>query len=412
MATEAAIPNANTPAEKDEGFRASFMRMESQFELALPPHMPPDRFMRVVLTAVNGNPDLLKADRASLFEAAMKAAQDGLLPDGREGALVIYNTKLPKVDGERDVWIKKVQWMPMIAGILKRVRNSGQLKTIVARVVYAGDKYRCWIDDDGEHVEFEAAEDHDTNIVRRIFAMAKLKDDSVEVEELFPADVEKMREASKSKGGPAWANWWSEMAKKGALRRLSKRLPISADLDDLIRRDDELYDFSSGKAPALGEPVKNPLRDSAHAKLDKPGQTIDATANRDEPEGEAEARAESMEAIKRGEHGPRGDDASQALGKPAEGPSDDQAAKSGPTQNNAQPATSAKVERPYTDAASYIDHMRDEFDKATSEAFVSDLWGSTRRDRQELLTDLEQLGELEKDKKATIAKLKLRKGGA
>jgi hypothetical protein len=33
------------------------------------------------------------------------------------------------------------------------------------------------------------------------------------------------------------------MAKKSAIRRLAKRLPMSSDLDDLIRRDDALYDF-------------------------------------------------------------------------------------------------------------------------------------------------------------------------
>mgnify|MGYP006988334071 CR=1 FL=1 len=37
---------------------------------------------------------------------------------------------------------------PMIAGILKKVRNSGDLYSIVSRVVYAGDKFRNWIEKD------------------------------------------------------------------------------------------------------------------------------------------------------------------------------------------------------------------------------------------------------------------------
>jgi hypothetical protein len=40
------------------------------------------------------------------------------------------------------------------------------------------------------------------------------------------------------------------MAKKTVFRRLSKRLPLSSDLDDLIRRDDGLYDFEGQREQA------------------------------------------------------------------------------------------------------------------------------------------------------------------
>lgn len=221
---------------------------------ALPPHMPPERFIRVVLTAVQNNPDLLAADRQSLWNSCMRAAQDGLLPDGREGAIVIYNTKVRGPDGQ-DRWIKKAQWMPMVFGILKKIRNSGQLAMITARVVYGGDKYRAWIDDDGEHVLYEASETPDKNIVRCIFAMAKTKDGELLVEPLTPADIDKIRSISRAKDKGPWVDWWDEMAKKSAIRRLSKRLPMSSDLDDLIRRDDDLYDLTpAADDPALAAP--------------------------------------------------------------------------------------------------------------------------------------------------------------
>ncbi len=431
MATEVA-----QAAAPDESFRASFTRLEPEFTAALPPHMPVDRFMRVVLTAVNGNPELLQADRRSLFEAAMKAAQDGLLPDGREGALVIYNTKLPKQNGQdREQWIKKVQWMPMIAGILKRVRNSGELKTIVARVVYGGDKYRHWIDDDGEHIEYEAAEGdaQDRNIFRKVFAMAKLKDGSIEVEEMTPADIDKVRNASKAKSGPAWTIWEEEMKKKSALRRLSKRLPISSDLDDLIRRDDDLYDFSAkpGDMPAGFEAVKN-LRDDQRVVDHRPGQTFDAGAGREgdtvdagrgdgaeEMRGSSQAQADQATGPGKDREAAQEDRISsgrQSSGKP------DDAGSGAQAQEGARPAEASRTaaatnQRPYEmDAKSYMGFMRDEFDKATVGAVVDDLWGSTRKDRQELLSDgsmsTEQLAELEADKKAKITALKLRRDKA
>src|SRR3954465_4392012 len=97
---------ARREASAASTFRDQFKRMESEVGAALPQHIPVERFMRVVLTAVNESPDLLDADRRSLLGASLKAAQDGLLPDGRDGALVVYKTKV-MVSG-KETWIKKV----------------------------------------------------------------------------------------------------------------------------------------------------------------------------------------------------------------------------------------------------------------------------------------------------------------
>jgi len=94
-----------------EAMRGTLVKMQPEFAAALPPQIPVEKFIRTTLTAVQMNPDLLQADRRSLLGACMKAAQDGLLLDGREAAPVIFNTK----DG------KKVQYMPMVGGILKKM---------------------------------------------------------------------------------------------------------------------------------------------------------------------------------------------------------------------------------------------------------------------------------------------------
>jgi recombination protein RecT len=238
---------AERPANPVAIFRQQVESRQQEFAAALPAHIPAERFARVILTAVNKNPALLSADRASLFSSAMMAAADGLLCDGREAALVIYRTK--KKDANGDYWIDAVQYMPMVGGILKKCRNSGELSSIVARVVYAGDNFRNWIDDKGEHLEYEAGDNQDRDVVRCAFAMAKLKDGSIEVEVLKPLDIEKIRSISRSKDKGPWVDWWEEMAKKSAIRRLSKRLPLNTDLDDLIRRDDNLYDFNAARSP-------------------------------------------------------------------------------------------------------------------------------------------------------------------
>jgi recombination protein RecT len=241
------VEKAEHPLAK---FKGQLEAKRPEFAAQLPAHIPAERFIRAIQAAVSRDAALLAADRISLFLAAMQAANDGLICDGREAALVIFNAKVKVKDDkgvERDKWIQKVQYMPMVAGILKKIRNSGQLSTIVAKVTYGGDKFRNWIDDNGEHIEHEAAEDQDRNIVRNVFAMAKLKDGAIEVEVLKPADIEKIRSVSRSKDRGPWVDWWDQMAIKSAIRRLSKRLPISTDLDDLIRRDDVLYDLDGAR---------------------------------------------------------------------------------------------------------------------------------------------------------------------
>lgn len=85
-------------------------KMEPEFSKTLPPDVPSKRFTRIARTAVNSNPDLANCDRTSLFSAITQAAQDGLVIDGKEAAIVIFKGK--------------AQYMPMVQGLVKRMRPT------------------------------------------------------------------------------------------------------------------------------------------------------------------------------------------------------------------------------------------------------------------------------------------------
>lgn len=218
--------------------RAEMTKMTPQFKAALPAHVPPERFTRVAITAISANNDLLNADRQTLYAACMKCAQDGLLPDGREAALVVFSNR--------------VQYMPMMAGILKKVRNSGELLSITAHVVYETDKFEYQLGDDEKIIHVPAL-DGDRGRPKMVYGIAKTKDGGIYREIMTVADVEKVRSISKAKNSGPWRDWWEEMARKTVLRRLSKRLPMNTDLDDVLRRDDDLYDVDAGDPPAPAE---------------------------------------------------------------------------------------------------------------------------------------------------------------
>lgn len=219
-----------------DDLKQSLVSMKPQFKTALPTHITVDKFTRVLMTAVSGNPNLVQANRTSLFSACMKLAQQGLLPDGREAAIVTFKNK-------ENQYI--CQDIAMVAGILKKVRNSGELSSITAQLIYKNDQFRYWVDGDGEHITHEPNIFTDRGELIGVYALAKTKDGAVYIEVMTADQVMAVKNVSRSKSGGPWAgDFETEMWKKTAIRRLSKRLPMSTDLEQVIQRDDELYDLN------------------------------------------------------------------------------------------------------------------------------------------------------------------------
>jgi recombination protein RecT len=221
MATQAAEPTANPVAI----IRQNLTAMEPEFKAALPPHIPVEKFKRVALTAIQNTPALVNADRRSLFGAFVRLAQDGLLPDGREAAIVMFGNK--------------AQAMPMIAGILKKIRQSGEVAKISAQVVYSNDKFvvKYGFDEDVEHIPPALNEPRGEPI--GAYATAVLKDGSQLLEVMSLEQIEQVRKVSRAANNGPWVSWPGEMMRKTVMRRLSKRLPMSTDLEDEIFSRDE-----------------------------------------------------------------------------------------------------------------------------------------------------------------------------
>jgi recombination protein RecT len=227
-------------------FRTTVDRLGDEFCKALPEHIKVEKFQRIVVSAVAGQPALLGKDRTSLLAACMKAAQDGLLLDGREAALVAFGNA--------------VQYMPMIGGILKKIRNSKELESIMSEVVCDRDEFDRWIDEDGEHFKHRPAYGEDRGPSRLVYAFARTKDGGKYLEVMDHAAVERVRAVSRAKDSGPWVSWWDEMARKTVTRRLAKRLPMSTDVAELFERDDENTDFSQTVVTQQGSRPERPTR--------------------------------------------------------------------------------------------------------------------------------------------------------
>lgn len=272
---------ATLPAERTaspvQAIRQTMTQMAPEFKAALPAHVPVEKFTRVALTAIQNAPDLLDADRRSLFGACVRLAQDGLLPDGREAALVIFNTK-----NKSGGWDKKVQAMPMIAGVLKKIRQSGEVAKVSAQVVYENDHFlvKYGFDEDVEHTPPPLDKPRGKPI--GAYATAVLKDGAQLLEVMSLEEINKVRSVSRSKEKGPWVDWWEEMARKTVMRRLAKRLPMSTDIEDeVFRRDETLNPGFKPQvienAPLAAEPV-NRLEALEHRIEDGEDEAYDEDA--------------------------------------------------------------------------------------------------------------------------------------
>lgn len=254
--------NSNLPAPPDT-LRQQLVRMTPEFQKALPGHIPAERFVRTVQTAIQMNPAVAKAATGSkggmqsLFAACTKAATDGLILDGREAALVTFRQKTPSGNYE-----DRIQYLPMVAGLMKKARNSGEISSIAAHVVYENDHFEYVLGDDEKIIHTPMLRG-DRGAPIAVYAIVRLKDGSVQREVMDRAAV--MRIAAQSKNadqydpnkGKNFGEWW----RKTIIRRISKYLPSSSDRDDFqraVERIDETFDFDGEAGASETSPEPRP----------------------------------------------------------------------------------------------------------------------------------------------------------
>lgn len=276
---------AETRADPVVVFRQTISQpaFREQLKMALPSHIPVERFERVATTAVQTNPSLLdpqKVERRSLFGALVRAAQDGLLPDGREGAIVPFKGK--------------AQWMPMVAGIMAKVRRSGEIVSWDAFPVYEKDEFDYLLGDRPQihHRPYTAG---DPGEVTGAYSVVTFKDGSVSKDYLPRWRIEKARNQNPiGKNSLMWTTFYEEGAVKTVIRHHAKRLPQSTDIEALFERDETM-------SPPPSEPAPAAITAVPESRLDRLEQRIAEPA-------EIEAEAVEPEAV---EHTPEGPDQSQ-----------------------------------------------------------------------------------------------------
>lgn len=228
----------------------------AELEAVLPPDIAFDRFHATINQALRSNPDILACTGASIVNACVKSAYDGLRLDGREAALVAHNVNTGTRDEPR--WEMHAEYFPLVRGLIKKILMSREVVAIDVDVIHEHDAYRIIRGTNPEILHEPLVVGNRGKIVAA-YSIATLKSGYKSTEVMLRADLDAVKAEAKTKF--VWDKWEGEMDKKSVIRRHEKRLPSGRDMIDVEAR--ELFpQFQPREAvPQLSAPALRPTRD-------------------------------------------------------------------------------------------------------------------------------------------------------
>ena len=205
--------------------------MEGEIAKALPAVITPERFTRMVLSAISVNPKLAECTPKSFLGAMMTAAQLGVEPNTALGQAYLIPF--------RNHGIMECQFQLGYKGLIDLAYRSGDVSIIQAHVVYENDEFTYELGLDPTLKHKPASTDRGNAIA--YYAMFKTKDGGYGFEVMSIDDVRAhARRYSKSFGNGPWQTNFDEMAKKTVLKRVLKYAPLKSDFVRGMAQDETI----------------------------------------------------------------------------------------------------------------------------------------------------------------------------
>ncbi len=224
-------------------------KLRTEIADVLPATVSEAQFVRAFKNAVISDPtgNLMKADRVSLYQAVLRSAMAGLLPDNRDAVI------LPFYDNKTKGF--KAQFIPMISGQRKIAGEYGW--ALVAYVVYANDGFDPDLESHrANHKPTKLGQERGAII--GAYAIAEHRDGrKVGPVIMDVAEIEKVRKKSKQPDGQLWTEWYDQACIKTVAKRAMKEIPWDSKdrehIDRLLAEDtngDDAIDLLYGDRPA------------------------------------------------------------------------------------------------------------------------------------------------------------------
>lgn len=219
----------------------------------------------------------------AFIEAALKACHLGLLPDGKEGAIVRF--------------ANDAAFLPMVEGFSKILWKTGAVTEINTGVVCVGDDFDFQEGDDGFVTHRRSlTRPADAEIIGA-WCVVRLATGGKLIEVCDQVDLKKIAAVSRATKGPR-VDWAKEMHRKAPFRRIMKRLPKTEALSALIAHDDTAYDLARTMTPAVEAPApRKALFSDKAPRRQKPAPALEAPQDVQEPVEAPEVVLDTADAL-------------------------------------------------------------------------------------------------------------------
>ena len=300
--------NQNSLQQQRNDFRKLLEKVQPRLQKALPSFIPANRFIQTVLTMVNKNPKLLECTQASLFGALFQSAQLGVLPDNVLGQayLIPFANKRKRV--------VECQFILGYKGLRELAFRTGQVKRFQSRSVYKNDFFRFayGLDEVLEHTPSDQA---DRGPLTHVYSVIEFTNGGRMFDVMTKEDVDKVRAGSPGKNSDPWVKYYSEMAEKTSLRRLSKAAPLSPEFNRAVEMDEaadqgrsqdlwadldvpELADVVEDEVQVQAKVIEEDVKADKHKKAEDKGEAATEAARNMMNLSEEEIEAGQNEVVK------------------------------------------------------------------------------------------------------------------
>lgn len=221
-----------TATERREKVQGLVTRYKDKIAQVLPRHLTPERMTQIAIFEMQRVPRLAECEPGTLVGSVLNASVLGLEIGSHLGEAYL----VPFWSAKRSRF--ECQLIPGYRGLTKLARQSRQLVMIDAHCVFEKDKwdFRYGLEPKLEHMP---ARTSNAGEMIAVYAVAHLRDGGRQFVWMWREEVEKVRAQSKSANDGPWVTHFEEMAKKTAIRRLCKYLPMSAELGRATMLDNQ-----------------------------------------------------------------------------------------------------------------------------------------------------------------------------
>lgn len=241
--------------------------MEGEIKKALPSVLTPERFTRMVLSAISTTPKLAECTPQSFLGAMMTAAQLGVEPNTALGQAYIIPF--------RNHGTMEASFQLGYKGLIDLAYRSGEVSIIQAQVVYENDEFEYELGIDPKLKHIPATKDRGQAIA--YYAMFKTKDGGYGFEVMSADDVtEHAKRYSKSYGNGPWQTNFDEMAKKTVLKKVLKYAPLKSDFVRGIAQDETVKTKIDADMYAVPDET---VYDADYTVDPETGEATEVTAN-------------------------------------------------------------------------------------------------------------------------------------